>query len=323
MIALPSWLIPLKLPMPATLGTINSYLIQGPKGNALVDTGMSDAVSRKSLIKQLKDLGLALSDIDTVVCTHHHADHAGLGQTFLDAGAQVLMSGTDAASLKQYLAHPELDEKHAVFFGKHAVPDEFIEKVVPVSSFFRNLQEPFEPSATLEEGQKLDLGGIPFTVWVTPGHTPGHICLKHERALILTGDCVTRRDATHISMRIEVVGTDPLDGFLKSLRRLGDLDNIPALSGHGSPISDISRRIESIIGHHLARLGQVEQALQDAARSAYDISLDTLGERPQTFAKWLAMSQTMAYLEHLIQLGKAEEIPIASGLGYRKRGDST
>ncbi len=322
MTTLPFWLVPLQLPMPATLGSVNVYLIRGPNGTALIDTGMNDATSRKQLFGQLGDLGLALEDIDTVVCTHHHADHAGLGKTFNEAGAVTMMSAIDAESMELFFKQPELDSERATFFGRHAIPDVFAERIAPMFPFFRRLTEQFTPAVLLEDGQEIDLGGIRFQVLVTPGHTRGSICLKHDDGVLFTGDCVTPTGVTHVSMRHDIIGTDPLGGFIESLKGLRGLNMSMVLSGHGPVITDLETRIEDILAHHMERLEKVEEALSlDTPRSAFDISLDAMGARARSFARWLAMGQTLAYLEHLAQTGRVEQVEMeAGGYGYLRRG---
>jgi glyoxylase-like metal-dependent hydrolase (beta-lactamase superfamily II) len=306
MITIPPFITPLSLPMPATLGSVNVYLVRGARGAALVDTGMDDTTSVRDLEAQLAAEGLALADIREVAFTHHHVDHAGLGRTFQEIGARTFMSRVDADSLKIFFARPELDRDRATFFGRHAVPETFAERVAPMFPFFRSLAQRFEPTDLLTDGEVVDLAGIGFEVLATPGHTPGHVCLRHGD-LLLTGDCVTGSDATHISMRPEVIGSNPLEGFLASLGRLRPLEIGVTLPGHGPPIRDLKRRITAIEAHHETRLGQVLAALGDEPRGAFDLSVEALGPRPKSFARWLAMSQTLAYLEYLVQNGRALE----------------
>jgi len=316
----PSWLAVLDLPMPATLGHVNAYLVRGPSGAALVDTGMDDASSRKELERQLGVHGLAPTDLDTVVCTHHHQDHCGLGATLAEAGAEIVMSAADAESLLIFQDHPEIDERRATFNGNHPVPEEFVARVTAVFPFFRNLGQRFEPARTVADGDTIDLGGLRFEVLLTPGHTRGHVCLlQRDAGVVLTGDHVITGDATHVSMREEVAGTDPLGGFVASLERVRDLGPLRGLPGHGAPIADLSVRADQLVRHHRARIEQVARALGDEPRSAFELSGDVLGRRPKVFMRWLAMSQTLAYLEHLVHVGRAEQVPIEGGVGYRKR----
>ncbi len=319
---LPNWIIPLGLPMPATLGSVNVYLIRGREENALIDTGMNDAASVRALSEHLGRFGLKFSDITHVVCTHHHADHAGLGRTFRDTGAEVLMSVSDAASLRDFFEHPELDNKRATFFDLHQVPEEFATRVAPMFPFFRGLAQSFAPTGTFTDRQVVRLGGYEFTVLLTPGHTMGHLCLLHDDTFILTGDCVTPGNATHISMRRDVMGTDPLGRFLRSLETLGGVKVATTLPGHGKPIYDLNTRTIEIAAHHKRRLAQVEASLTDAPRTAFEITSDSFGKRPKPFARWLAMSQTLAYLEHLESLGRCESSRNSSGMVFEKPSDS-
>jgi glyoxylase-like metal-dependent hydrolase (beta-lactamase superfamily II) len=316
MITLPEWIVPLEISMPATLGSVNLYLIRGPSGTALIDTGMKDAGTRKELVEALRANGLALDDIDTLVCTHHHVDHAGLGRTFQRAGAETMMSEIDADSLELYLRGDESDRDKAAFGGCHEAPEKFIERVSIMFPFFRSLTEDFKPDRLLKGDETLDLGGLPFEVIFTPGHTLGHICLKREN-FIVSGDCIISNEATHVSMRSEAVGKNPLGMFLKSLALIRDLGPHIGLPGHGPLIEDLSVRAVDILAHHDMRLGQIRQVLTTEPRPAFDLSVDAMGPRPKSFSRWLVMSQTLAYLEHLVHLGMAEEVLVDDKKRYR------
>ena len=318
MIALPRWLAPIRLPMPAMLGTVNAYLVRGPDGAALVDTGMDDAASRAALVAALSERGLAIGDLGQVVCTHYHPDHCGLGATLVDAGAEVMMTARDAASLAVFFDDPASDSRRSTFFGRHRIPADFETRVAAMFPFFRSLQEPFRPTRTLTDGEVVRLAGIPFEVIHTPGHTRGHVCLlEPESGILLTGDHVTPGEATHVSMREEAVGTDPLGAFLDSLERVRALGPRLGLSGHGAPIPDASLRADEILRHHAARIARVAAALKPAPAEAYDLCLEVFGDRRKVFARWLAMSQTLAYLEHLVHRGRAQEVALEGGLAYR------
>jgi glyoxylase-like metal-dependent hydrolase (beta-lactamase superfamily II) len=317
MTALPGWIVPITLPMPATRGAVNAYLVRGPDGVGLVDTGMHDAQSRAALDAALADIGLALGDVDTVVCTHYHVDHCGLGATLLGAGAEVLMSATDAASLEIFFRDPDLDSRRADFFGRHPVPAEFASRVAAMFPFLRSLQEPFAPTRTIGEGDAVSLGGVRFEVLLTTGHTRGHLCLlEPESGLLLTGDHVIPEKISQVSLREEAMGTDPIGAFIESLERVRDLAPRLGLGGHGAPMEDVAARVAQVLIHHRERLEGIASALSAEPKSAYDIALAVFGERRQPFARWLAMSQALAYLEHLGRLGRATEIETGVGLSY-------
>jgi len=314
---LPDWLVPITLPMPATRGAVNVYLIRGRDEVGLVDTGMDDALSRAALMAALEENGLALSDIDHVLCTHYHSDHCGLGATFLEAGAEVMMSAVDAASLDKFFSAPEKDKHRAAFFGRHRVPDDFAERVFAMFPFFRNLQERFAPSRTIEDGEAISMGGIRFEALLMPGHTRGHVCLLEPASgVLLSGDHVIPDIATQVSLREEAMGTDPMGAFLSSLERVCELGPRAGLGGHGAPMENVAARAAEVVRHHHARLEEIAAALSREPVSAYDLVLTVFGGKRQPFARWLAMSQTLAYLEHLVRLGRAVEVEVEGRFEY-------
>lgn len=73
---------------------LNSLLIQTAGKNILVDTGIGNKLSPKKeeiyqasnfeLLQKLKNLGLDREDVDYVILTHLHFDHAGGVVTFFD-----------------------------------------------------------------------------------------------------------------------------------------------------------------------------------------------------------------------------------------------
>jgi len=69
----------LKLPIPDNpLENLNCYLVEGKEGWLMVDTGWFTPETFDFLKNGLKDLGIALADITTIVVTHVHPDHFGL-----------------------------------------------------------------------------------------------------------------------------------------------------------------------------------------------------------------------------------------------------
>ena len=78
------------------------------------------------------------------------------------------------------------------------------------------------------EGDELTLGGLTFTVWETPGHTPGSVCLKFGDVLF-TGDTLFARSCG----RVDFPGSSPAQ-MKASLARLAAVtENLTIYPGHG------------------------------------------------------------------------------------------
>ena len=148
-----------------------SYLILGEKSALLWDTGLG--------IGDIRACAEALTALPiTVLNSHNHPDHIG-GNAQFD---RVMCYDIDSAveRLTRGYSHEELEG--------FIVPEEIID---PPADF---PGEPFfvvgkAPTATVEDGQILDLGNRELEVIYTPGHNSSCITLIDERnGLLFTGD---------------------------------------------------------------------------------------------------------------------------------------
>lgn len=163
------WRIPT---MPFDL--VNSFLIADEDGSlTLVDTGYKRA--DKQILKTLAGLGKAPQDVQRIVLTHGHNDHAGgLAATAKATGADVLAHDREATYVRTGTT-PQLDQSHA--------KGRLLNRVR--GSFTGN-----EVARTFQDGELLPIGGG-LRVVHTPGHTPGHVSLLHEPTRVLiTGDSI-------------------------------------------------------------------------------------------------------------------------------------
>lgn len=100
---------------------------------------------------------------------------------------------------------------------------------------------PLQPvDGYLEEGQVVSLGANDFTVWHTPGHSPGSICLVGEQ-VAFTGDTLFAGTigATHFHLG------DP-KAMERSLKRLVTLpDDLVVYPGHGRPTTMARERLSN------------------------------------------------------------------------------
>ena len=297
------------MPMPANMGRLNAYVIEGPETVGMVDTGMADPPSRKVLTDELAALGYGLSDVDRVVCTHHHVDHAGLGARLQAHGAQIVLSEKDSRDLDRFFNEAHLDPERAAFYGRHPIEPIFQERACKLFGFFRTLAEPFAADSTIDKDREtVEIGGRSFEAWFTPGHTDGHLCLVHHaERIVLTGDHLIKAHPTHVSLRRDATGTDPMSDFFKSLRRLTALDDYTAHAGHGSPFTNLATHVQRMIDAHQAKLNRFTEALTDEPVSAFELVQKVMAPGSKIFAQWLAMSQSLAYLQHLVATGQARE----------------
>ncbi|HJV62437.1 MAG TPA: MBL fold metallo-hydrolase [Albitalea sp.] len=153
-----------------------SYLVVEKGRGAFVDTGTNHSVPR--LLAALQALGLQREDVDFVIATHVHLDHAG--------GVGLLMSELPAARL---IVHPRgarhLIDPSQLMEGARAVYG--AEEVR--RSYGDVIGVPAERVVTTEDGMTLDFAGRTLRFLDTPGHARHHHCIWDERSRgCFTGD---------------------------------------------------------------------------------------------------------------------------------------
>jgi glyoxylase-like metal-dependent hydrolase (beta-lactamase superfamily II) len=189
-------LLHLQPPIPGYNKFIGPYLISGEK-KAVVDTGPTSAIP--SLLSALKKADVDPEDIDYIVFTHIHIDHAGgVGEV-----AKALPNAKVVAHSRahQHLINPaSLWESSLKVLGDYAVKSGPIEPV-PEARLIDAVDE-----MRLELGHNLSL-----EVYLTPGHAAHHLSLFERASSVLlageaAGVCIdgTIRVATPPPFKLEV-----------------------------------------------------------------------------------------------------------------------
>lgn len=200
------------LSRPLWLTQTNTYVLAGERGGeAIVVDAPPDPPAIVDLIRGAKLTPVAL------LLTHGHVDHmGGAGGLAAATGARVYVHPDD-----DFLTLDPISQLRMLFgeapTGDFAPPGELTE---------------------LKDGDELTLAGLTFEVVHTPGHTPGHCCLRvPEEGLLLSGDQLF---AGSIG-RTDLPGGD-LEALAVSMRdRVMTLpDETRVLPGHG-PETSIGR----------------------------------------------------------------------------------
>jgi hydroxyacylglutathione hydrolase len=176
----------------------NTYLIDGDK-RILIDPGHRHLFRHVEM--GLREAGLSSRDIDLVIITHGHPDH-------MEAVAMFAKPPLLALGFTEMNFLRDMAERYRQDPG------------IPEPDFF------------LQEGE-LKVGSNSFRVILTPGHSPGSVCLYWPAQKVLfTGDVVFNQG----------VGRTDLPGgngklLKESIQRLAAFDSEYLLSGHGEIIS--------------------------------------------------------------------------------------
>lgn len=126
---------------------LSAWLIVTPRGLILIDGTMEQNVP--AIEANIRALGFNLSDVDILLNTHAHFDHAaGFARLKKDTGAGLLASAGDRPLLEKGV-YPGSEDVAAWRFT------------------------PVKVDGLIKDGDRVTLGGVTLTAHLTPGHTPG------------------------------------------------------------------------------------------------------------------------------------------------------
>jgi len=311
----------IKLPLPtgASLDHINAYLIEGTKGNLLIDTGLDTPEAFAALRDALKFSGFGFKDITLIVATHIHPDHYGLVDKLKQlSGANVALSDIEAKFIdSRYVKTDNLLKQVKQLFESNGVPEEDLTELTEASMAIRQFAGVIKPDIMLKDGEKITVASSEFKALLTPGHSPGHICLyEPKRKFLFSGDHILPDIFPHVGLHPQS-GENPLGDFFNSLEALAKLEVNFIFPGHGSVFSGFKLRLGELFYHHEQRQLAITRVIENDMKTAYQIANEIpwmpAGEaisftKLSTFDKRLAVMETLAHLKLLMIEGKAEKI---------------
>ena len=213
---------------------VTSFLIVGSKRAVLFDSGLG--------IGRISDVVRKLTALPvTVLNSHTHFDHVAGNREFEDVRnldepfSQANARGEVGAALRDY--------------AKDTLAEDRVCGSLPPGVTSRTYAMPtWQASATVKDGESLDLGGRMLEVLKTPGHTPDSMCLLDAaNGLLFTGDTYYSGEVFLWAPETDVAR------YEASIERLAKL--APGLKlllpAHGPPVADP------------AQLSELQKALQD------------------------------------------------------------
>ncbi len=287
-------------------GRNNAYLLVGDGEVALVDTAVATEEAREQLLDRLNADGYGFADVDTIVLTHWHYDHAGLaGEIQAEGGATVYAHADDADLISHdEAALADLEARQADRMDEWGMPDE---KRESLDQFTRASKEtaggaPVEVDP-VEDGDVLSVAGRQLEVVHVPGHTAGLSAFAFDdRSEAFVGDAVLPVYTPNIGgadVRVEA----PLATYARSLERLIDRDFDRIWPGHRDPIEDPAGRARTILEHHRDRTDRVLDVLDDhAPADAWTVSAELFGSLEGIHIMH-GPGEAWAHLDHLERHG--------------------
>jgi glyoxylase-like metal-dependent hydrolase (beta-lactamase superfamily II) len=211
---------------------IASYVLRGPTGVTLIETGPGSTVS--TLLAGLERLGIDKDEVTDILITHIHLDHAG--------AAGYLARLTGATVHVHHVGAPHMIDPSKLLASAGRI---YGQQMGPLWGDF--LAVPPQQVHALQDNDVIDAGGLKITALDTPGHAYHHMTYWLD-GTCFTGDIGGVRLPRYTHMRLPVPPPElhiPL--WKQSVRRLQALKPERIAPTHFGPFEDAQNHLESIL----------------------------------------------------------------------------
>ncbi len=240
---------------------IASAVLHGPAGVALIDPGPSSTLP--VLRRELETAGLSLAEVDVVLLTHIHLDHAGSVGTIVHENPRVRVYVHPRGA--PHLASPEkLIASAARLYGE--AMGRLWGDIRPV---------PGSAMTALEDGEEIIAGGRRLRVAHTPGHASHHVSYFSEDAgIAFVGDTAGVRIVPNGYLMPPTPPPDiDVEQWHGSLQRIREWDPGTLFLTHFGPhassrshLSELGDRLDHFVG---VAKRSLERDESDEAREAW------------------------------------------------------
>ncbi|MFB6178328.1 MAG: MBL fold metallo-hydrolase [Halorientalis sp.] len=298
-------------------GMNNAYLFEGDGPTTLVDTGVDVPDTRNQFADALATFDLGFEDLDQVILTHWHADHAGLAGTIqAESDAIVVVHPADAPLVAQdEAATTAMNDLRDRLFEDWGIPEGPRNELLD----FLDTEGTFSGTAPdvtdLDPDEQITAGNSTLEPIELPGHTSGLTGFVRETAdgrELLSGDALLPVYTPNVGgadIRVE----NALAKYLDALDRIATGSFDRAWPGHRDPIDDPAARARTIIDHHRERTERVVAALESLEPAdPWTVSAELFGDL-ENIHLLHGPGESYAHLSHLEDHGIVDR----SSDGYR------
>jgi glyoxylase-like metal-dependent hydrolase (beta-lactamase superfamily II) len=294
----------LKLPIPnESLQYVLVYLIQGKNGFTLIDTGWDLPETLAAWEALLTQLGIGWQDIEQILVTHFHVDHAGMSAKIGElSGAKVHMFPHN-----KYLQDisdvdlQQMTEQANNWLLAHGMPKRELEIIEMGGKPDLKWLFPTKPDIHLTDGEVIAAGNLRLEVIHTPGHADNHICFyEPNQKILFSGDHVLPNITPNVS-RNPLTPFNPLGSYLSSLHRLKDIEVTLVLPGHEDLFNNLAQRAVEIESHHRLRMDEIINTIAKQEKPSYEIAA-TIKWGPGSWQNLTGLDRYLAVMEVLAHI---------------------
>jgi len=307
------WSVPVVFPGNPMRYTL-AYIVVEDNDCLVVDPGFESVQGRLDLLAGLRAAGVTISDVTGILATHFHTDHLGMARWLRRwSGAWIALGRAE----KRYISAFENAWEEAAADRSRmrtwGVPEDRVQEAALDVDGLMHLKRLADADLRVGDGDTVPISGGSLTVVETPGHTPGHICLRDDsRKVFLSGDHVLPRITPNVSLEMRG-DPDPLRSCLESLDRIEEDEDFEVLPAHEYRFRGLTARTRELKSLALARSDEVRGLIEEqqhptvwsiAARLHWSRGFPSLGGLQLR----LALSETAAHLQYLRTSGIEHDV---------------
>ena len=299
----------LSMPIPTLPSHINLWILRDNDGVTLVDTGMATAEA-KSIWERLLTGPLKGQTVRRILCTHHHPDHMGLAGWLVErTGAPLYATAGEWQAGRAWGARSEegMARHVTAAFSRANLPPELVREYIDLNMKYSGLFAIPQDSEPLDPNAPLEAAGTSWNILVGRGHSPELVALHSpELGVLISSDQILPGILPSVGASIYKPSAeeDPLSQYLASVLPFRSLpEDTLVLPSHNLPFYGVRSRVDSIAGHHRARLDIARTACADGATAAEVLAalfLRKLNSRQMI----LGLTEVLARLNHLVGIGQ-------------------
>ena len=211
---------------------IASYLVLGPEGPVLVETGPGSTLP--ALTQALAGFGLQPGDVADVLLTHIHLDHAGAAGWWAQQGARVHV---------HHLGAPHLVDPQRLLNSARRIYGEAMDAL-----WGDFLAAPAQRVFAHHDQDVIEAGGLQFLALDTPGHARHHFVFQLDD-VAFTGDVAGVRLPDHPHLRLPTPPPEfDLEAWQDSAARLRTMAFRRLYLTHFGPQEGVTEHWDRVIG---------------------------------------------------------------------------
>ncbi|WP_240613562.1 MBL fold metallo-hydrolase [Pueribacillus theae] len=266
------------------VGPVNVYLIYGEK-LTLIDTGLKNDQSWKELNEALHERGLDIRDIEQIILTHHHSDHAGLLERIIEKNPVPIYAHENARPyIERDVAFNQWSKEFfRELFTEFGVSDRLAQRLN------HHKKKKLTESSLVLEKELKEGDGVPglssWKVIETKGHSQDHISLYcSDSRVLICGDHIIKGTPAGIFLDAPPLGEErakPLIQYIDNLKKCLHLPVDQTFSGHGPTITNLDDAIHEQLERIENRASRVKNILKKHSGTGFEITQEMYPKRFQ------------------------------------------